>query len=299
MSTRRFAEGERVKEERRPPEPAPLPLHALLRMQQGAGNQAVGRILARAKYKQTEVRKQVNDAAKAGAGTKDAILLAIYNEMRFTYDPLPALFTKVDVATAKLVELGSIDQDDVAAFAAAAEAKMAGPTTGATGAKGKKGKKAGGTVKSPDEVLKEEIAADRGAIKSSMGDHVLKGAWRTDNRPSGFHTKNGGSTTHEAFGTVTKVSDLVYQQSVRAIDEPRNVKQTQSTFFPDSANADDVIDAITSVYGKHGREKGRSTVGYPKALVGIKLTQRDGTAFPDADPRPGEGYDDSFKPKKR
>ncbi|WP_037497782.1 EndoU domain-containing protein [Solirubrobacter soli] len=296
MSTRRFAEGERVQKERRPPEPAPLQLHALLRMQQGAGNQAVGRILARAKYKPTEVRKQVNTAAADGAGTKDAILLAIYNEMRFTYDPLPPVFSKVDVATAKLIELGSIDADDVLAFAAAAEAKVSG---GTGSAKGKKGKKAGTTVKSPEETLKAEIEADRGAIKSSMGDHVLKGAWRTDNRPSGFHTKNGGSTTHEGFGTITKVTDLVYQQSVRAVDEPRNVKPTQSTFFPDAANADDVIDAITSVYGKHGREKGRSTVGYPKALVGIKLTQRDGTAFPDADPIPGEGYDKGFKPKKR
>jgi hypothetical protein len=38
-------------EQRRPPEPSPLPLHAVLALQRSAGNQAVGRVLARLSWR--------------------------------------------------------------------------------------------------------------------------------------------------------------------------------------------------------------------------------------------------------
>jgi hypothetical protein len=282
MHVRTFAEGNR-EQERRPPEPAPLPLHAVLALQRAAGNQAVGRVLARQTFKDREIRSDVKGAVAAGHKTRDAILLAIYNEMRLTLREDEKPFSRVSVAVEKLIAGNKMDAEDAEKFAAEAEKQLKG----------------GGATVSPAEQLRTEIAEDRGAIMTAMGEHVLRGGWSTANRPAGFHTTQGRSRTHEAFGAVTAAANNTYQQSVREIADTRNVKPTQSTFFPDTASADDVIDAITSVYGKRGKAKGRKSVAYPEALQGIPLTQREGTAFPNtAEPVPGVGYDNDYKPPK-
>ena len=106
--------------------PAPPTPHVLLALQRGAGNQAVTRMLARAKWKPGEVRKQVKDAKAGGAGTKQAVLLAIYNEMRHSLDPEPPEYKKVDAATKSLIAAGWIDAEDVKAFEQEAEAIISG-----------------------------------------------------------------------------------------------------------------------------------------------------------------------------
>jgi hypothetical protein len=271
----------------RPSEPAPPPLHAVLALQRTAGNQAVGRILARNKIKGPQAKAAVTGATKSKPKPADAteLLLAIYNKLGADHE---APYDTVKAAVKDLKAAGVIDDGDVTYFQGEADKLFPADDGGA----GKKQAASG--------ELKEEIKNERTAIITAMGEHVLRGGWRTDNRPGGFHTKNGGSTTHEAFGRATKLDSNTYQQSVREIADPKNVKPTQSTFFPDSASADDVIDAITSVYGASGKKRKRKTVAYPDALAGIPLTQRDGTAFPDTAPEPleGEGYNSGYKPKK-
>ena len=260
MNTRRFAEGERVKEERRPPEPAPLPSHVLLRLQQSAGNQAVGRVLARNKIKTPAAKAAVTGATKSKPKPTNAteLLLALYNKLGTGHG---GPWAKVSDAVDALTTAQVIDAGDATYFQNAADTTF--PTVSA-GAKKKQ---------SATDQLKSEIEADRGAIMAEMGDHILLGAWRTDNRPSGYHTKKGDSTTHEGFGKVTKGEYGTYQQSVREKDDPKNVKEHQSTFFPDKAGKDDVIDAVTSVYGESAKKKGRSSVAYPDTLKGIPLTR--------------------------
>ncbi len=272
---------------RRRPDPAPLPLHAVLALQRTVGNQAVGRVLARNKIKTPQAKAAVTGATKSKPPPTNAtqLLLALYNKLGATHG---APFATVDAAVTALTTAQVIDNGDATYFQAEADKLFPADDGGA------------GKRQAASAQLKQEIEAERGAIMAEMGEHVLRGAWRTDNRPAGFHTKNGGSTTHEAFGKDTKREHNTYQQSVREIGNSENVKPTQSTFFPDTASADQVIDAITSVYGASGRKKKRQTVAYPDTLAGIPLTQREGTAFPDTAAKPlgGEGYDEKYKPKK-
>lgn len=310
MHHRELTEGERV-QERRPPEPAPLPLHALLRMQQGAGNQATVRMLAREKYTARQVHKVIAMAQGPGITTADALVLAVYNEIRLELDPDPGVFGDIATAEKKLLELNKIEADDIANFRSAAEKVFpaAQPAAAGRGGKPKKEKKS----KAPKvdkgaaaEALKAQIDRDRGEINRHFGTHVLKGAFREDHRPSGFHTINGGSPTHEAFGKKTTGEFGTYRQSVREIADKKNVKETQSTFFPDSASADEVIDAMTSVYGATA-EKGRKSVAYPDKLKGMPLASlglggksKEPTIFPGTftGGDPGEGFDDAYKPKR-
>src|SRR5262245_52253635 len=82
------------------PKPSPPPLHVLLALQRTAGNHAVTRMLARAKYKPSQVKSEVKSTMKSEAPTnKVGLLLAIYNEMRFSLDPQPDKFTTVKTAT--------------------------------------------------------------------------------------------------------------------------------------------------------------------------------------------------------
>ena len=83
MHHRELAEGESV-QERRPPEPAPLPLHALLELQRRAGNQAVGRVLAREKVPDQRRNGFVKAATtgKTAATSADALLLAMLQRLR-------------------------------------------------------------------------------------------------------------------------------------------------------------------------------------------------------------------------
>jgi hypothetical protein len=299
MHQRELPEGARVKE-RRPPEPAPLPLHALLRMQQTAGNQAVGRVLARKPlFKPSEVKKLVANAIADGARTEKDILLAIYNEMRLAIDPTPKAFTDPEAAVEPLTVGRQMNGEDHELFTQEAAAKAPHQS--------KKKEKAPKTDKgAAGEKHKKQVETDRGEILGKFGPHVLKGGFREDDRPSGFHTINGGSATHEAFGKKTTGENATYRQSVREIDDRKNVKETQSTFFPDAATADEIIDAMTNVFGATA-EKGRRTVAYPDKLKGLPLTSlgmsgksKEPTIFPATfvGGDPGEGYDPSHKPKK-
>ena len=267
MHHRELAEEERVRE-RRPPEPAPPPLHALLALQQSAGNQAVGRVLARAMYKPSEVRSEVKQAKAGGAATKQAILLAIYNELRLTIDPTPKPFTKVDTAVAAL--LGKrIDQEDADAFDAEADAVISGkPVDRAATA---------------EAALKKGIKDKRESVKGRYAKHIFFGEFMKSDgvTPTGYHSVTGPSTTHQKFGARTNIATdaegEVYQQSVRSVADPTKKKKYQSTFFPDDAEQDDVIAAIATV-----EELGYSSVQYPAKLKGMKLRKTGGTIYPES-----------------
>jgi hypothetical protein len=311
MHHRELTEGERVRE-RRPPEPAPLPLHALLELQRSAGNQAVGRVLARKPlYKRGEVRRHVAQAVEGGAATVETILLAIHNELSRSLGDAPAGYTDVATAEAALIKAGQMNAEDPPIFLAEATAQLpAQPLPAAATGRGKptrekKEKKPKGPTKEEAEAaLKERIAADRPAIVAGFEEHVIVGAFRKDHRPSGFHMEGSGSTTHRAFGETEKAGDTwgTYQKSVVDRDDPQNIKPYKSTFFPESASKNDILDAITSVYGASA--KGQKTVAYPDKLRGMPLIKHDSsdekTVFPDTmDPAEGEGFSKAYKPKPK
>ena len=135
---------------------------------------------------------------------------------------------------------------------------------------------------------------------------MLKGGFKDTGRPSGYHAVKGNSTTHKAFGKKTTGDFGTYQQSVHEIGDEPNVKEWQSTFFPDSASDADVIDAIASVYGDNVPSK-RSTVGFPDTLKGIPLTSLgitgksiEPTVYPDTfDAAGGEGFNRSTRRSAR
>src|SRR3954451_15060717 len=117
MRHRELAEGERV-QERRPPAPGPPPVAAGLAMQQGAGNQAVGRMLAR-QVVADKRRSTLVVASKGGKRTGDARLLHIYNELRkgiTAPPPVPPVFTTVAGNDAVLIARGVADQEDIDFF---------------------------------------------------------------------------------------------------------------------------------------------------------------------------------------
>jgi hypothetical protein len=266
---------------------APSP-HALLALQRSAGNQAVAGVIARHIHGAKDVRDDVKWAMRAPGevpGTKNELILLVLNAIRDKLDPAPAKFTNVNAAVKSLKALKKLDDEDFTLLEA-----EAGKQFGAQAA----------PAVTPAEQLKAEVEADRKDMDTTMFDHVLLGATSVDKRPSGYHSTQGGSGTHEAFGARTDGENGTYQRSVRFTADRPNVKPTQSTFFPNTANAEDVKNAITSVYGKRGRELGVQSVRYPETLKGIKMTQREGTAFPlSTPPLPGEGYDEKYSKKKK
>ena len=297
MNTRRFAEGERVKEERRPPEPAPLPLHALLELQRTAGNQAVGRMIARQKVpdqRRSGFLKQVT-TGKTGTTTAATTLLAMLNAYGLTVKP-KALGPWVDpeVAITALKAAKKFDDDDEREFRKAADDKFPAPR-----AEGAEAGPDANTVR-----LETEIAEDRQAVEDQFSVHIFDGIWKTNGEPGGYHSVRGNSATHEAFGKETPIgAQGVYQQSVRQKDDHTNIKESQSTFFPKTASKDDVIKGVTTVFGARGRQRGLTTMQYPKDLKGIVLQQIDATTvFPaGGGGKRGEGWmsaEDKKKAKK-
>ena len=263
-------------DERRPREPAPLPLHAALALQQSAGNQAVGRVLARAKFKPKarETKLQGANKGKTKPANADELLLKVYNELRVGGTPA---FTKVSDAVDALKLAGVIEDDDAAAFAAAASKMFGG------------GKKDVGAAML--EELKAKVAEKRPGIDGQYKQHIFFGDFKADKQtPTGYHSIKGPSTTHERYGAKTVVpTDAtgveVYQQSVRSIKAPDKKKQYQSTFFPDNVEMDEVLDAITSVYGMTPQPK---TVQYPAKLKGMKLRKTGGTVYPESEDKNSE-----------
>jgi EndoU nuclease-like protein len=215
MRVGEFAEGKRG-QERRPSEPAPLPLHAMLALQQSAGNQAV------------------------------------------------------DDAVNQLTTDGVIDASDAEFFVA---------ETGAT-------KKTASTrmAETRGTSMAAEIAEKRPGIEGKYKQHIFFGDFKADKKtPTGYHSIKGPSTTHARYGTASDVATDapiggVYQQSVHSVADPTKTKEYQSTFFPDEATMDEILDAITSVYGVTPQPK---AVTYPARFKGMKLRKTGNTIYPE------------------
>jgi hypothetical protein len=211
--------------------------------------------------KDSDLRNLVKEAAKTAQPNSTAILLTIYNEMRFEIDPTPGPFNSLVKARAAMITAKRIDAED-SAFLDVEAARM---------------QQAGGD---PAEALRlrilASIVAKRDGIEGKYGHHIFSGDYNSDGIPTGFHSKVDGSGTHEAYGGVTDVGNTgAYQQSVRRQDN-QTQKPVQSTFFPDAANHANVIDAITVVYGY-----GLSTVAHVDASVnGMLLEKKGNTVFP-------------------
>jgi hypothetical protein len=276
MRHRELPEGERV-QERRPPEPAPLPLHAVLALQQSAGNQAVGRVLAR-QVVDNKRRGTLVVGSKRGKRTGDAALLWIYNELRTkitTPPPVPA-FTTVAGADTVLTGRGVADQEDIDYFKEQLAEKQS---------------KASKVAKGLAASLPEEIAKRRGAVDAKYKKHIFDGDVQRNDKttPTGYHSKAGASSTHEAYGGTTPIDNKVggiYQQSVRL--KGGKSKSLQSTFFPDTASVDDVMNAITSVYGGFTPQPTSAT--YPDSLKGLTFAKEGDTIYP------GGGRDNPAEP---
>jgi hypothetical protein len=268
MNVRELAEG-KTEQERRPSEPAPLPLHALLALQQSAGNQAVGRALARQVVK-TPRRKTLVTGSKGGKREGDARLLYIYNQLRAEMSVVPAVFTDVEDAVDQLTTDGVIDASDAEFFLA---------ETGAT-----KKTASARMAETRGASMAEEIAEKRPGIEGKYKQHIFFGDFKADKKtPTGYHSIKGPSTTHERYGTPSDVATDatiggVYQQSVRSVADRTKKKEYQSTFFPDDASMDEVLDAITSVYGVSPQPK---TVTYPARFKGMKLRKTGETIYPE------------------
>jgi hypothetical protein len=169
--------------------------------------------------------------------------------------------TSLVAALKALKDGGRLDEEDVTALEPEA----------------RRSQQAGGD---PAELVRlrivEKIAARSNAVEAKYGQHIFQGDIAAGT-PTGFHSKADGSATHEAYGTITPVGNgTAYQQSVRTRTPPAVRKPIQSTFFPDAASHQQVIDAITSVY-----EAGLSTVGHVDPVVnGLRLSKRGDTVFP-------------------
>jgi hypothetical protein len=134
------------------------------------------------------------------------------------------------------------------------------------------------------EDLRTEVKAKRPSIEAKHKHHIFQGDFKAGDKdaPTGYHSKNGktASATHEAYGGTTDVpNDVggVYQQSVRSTKAPFKKKDYRSTFFPDDATEDDILDAITSVYGLGSQS---ASVTYPPKLKGMTLQKIGATIFP-------------------
>ena len=258
--------------------PGPLRPSTVLALQRTVGNHATLTLLghdrpaagaasgASALQRQTLSAAQIKDWIRwerdpGIRANSTALLLSIYNQMRLNLDPTPAAFTSLAVARKALKDGGQLDQEDVTALEAEA----------------RRSQQAGGD---PAELVRlrivEKIAARSGAVDAKYGQHIFQGDIAAGT-PTGFHSKADGSATHEAYGTITPVGNgAAYQQSVRTQTPPRVNKPIQSTFFPDAASHQQVIEAIASVY-----EAGLSTVGHVDPVVnGLRLAKRGDTVFP-------------------
>ena len=70
---------------------------------------------------------------------------------------------------------------------------------------------------------------------------------------------------------------------MRSIEDRTKKKEYESTFFPDDAEVDEVLDAITTVYALKF-----STVQHPPKLKGMKLRKTGGTVYPDSEDKYSE-----------
>jgi len=204
--------------------------------------------------------KWMSWALKNADPNLQAIMLAIYNQMRIEIDPAPDVFNSLVTARQTLIAAGKIDAEDAANLEAEASLRQ----------------QAGGD---PAELVRlqtvAKIDAKYNAVDAKYGQHIFQGDF-SGVTPTGYHSKIDGSATHQAYGTATAIGGGVYQQSVRSIAAPANTKTNQSTFFPDNATHVQIIRGIASVY-----EAGLSQIGHVHANVnGLRLEKRGDTVYP-------------------
>jgi hypothetical protein len=216
--------------------------------------------------------------------TADELMLAMLRAYGATLQrlkPPPQPWTTIAEAVKSLTDSNKFEDSDEKAFRQAALARIP-PTAG----------QAQAAAEADVNATRQRLRKERKPVEEKFGDHIFKGITKTDGEPGGYHSINGTSPTHEAFGKETPLEKGVYQQSVRFISEPTNVKKTQSTFFPKTATKDDVLDGITSVFGVTGSAKGTMTMSFPDNLKDIKLQQIDATTvFPaGGGAKTGEGW---------
>jgi EndoU nuclease-like protein len=264
MHVREFAEGNR-EQERRPPEPAPLPLHALLALQQSAGNQAVGRVLARQKIKPQRLKGFVTSVTKTKPVPTDeeGMLLALYKKVQ------AGAWATSDQARDALLLARKIDQEDVTAFESAAKE----PFSANTGPVNKRGAEVAARI---EENAKKDLAA----VERTYAKHIFDGEHDSDGLPIGYHSIAGNSKTHEAYGAKSDINSAVpgvYQQSVRDKKDKKKKKGTQSTFFPDDVSRRDILLAVANVYGANAEVR---SVVYPATLKGMTFDSHEGTVYP-------------------
>ena len=239
-------------EERRPPKPvAAMPPHALLALQRSAGNQAVGRLLARSMYKHGRGAQTEDPGAMTSPGASRRRRRRCCS--RSTTGCAPALEPPVPeiVADGRRRQLearngshrrrGHRPRFDTAA---ALEIRRRGSVD-----RGARCWRKQLTAEGQGEAARRSTAAPqtphlRGRLQGRRAD------------PTGYHSITRQDAVDDARGVRRAdrrwptTSPGVYQRSVRsraAPTEPQDVPQ--STFFPDTASEDDVLDAITSVYG--------------------------------------------------
>ena len=215
MHHRELTEGERV-QERRPPEPAPLPLHALLALQQSAGNQAVG---ARARAPEghrpapQRLRQVGAMAGKTGATTADALLLAMCNALRrITLKPAPGAMADADAAITALMAVQPVkfDAEDETAFAQGRERQVPRRPTAAQAARRRRtrsgsSRRSGRTApeverKFSDHIFKGDLEDQRRARRLPLGQRQLadaRGVRRrdADGRPRASTSRASGPRT--------------------------------------------------------------------------------------------------------
>jgi hypothetical protein len=204
--------------------------------------------------------------------TADELLLAMLNAYGAGFPRIksPAPWTSAAAAIESLIAANKFDKQDEEEFRKAALVRFPPNAQQAQAA-----------AEADVSQTRARLRQERDPVEKKFGDHIFKGITKTDGEPGGYHSINGTSPTHEAFGAETELDRGVYQQSVRFISDPTNVKKTQSTFFPKAASKDDVLDGITSVFGKTGSAKGTMTMSFPDTLKDIKLQQIDDkTIFP-------------------
>jgi Bacterial EndoU nuclease len=120
---------------------------------------------------------------------------------------------------------------------------------------------------------------------SSVKNHILKGDFGSSDTPTGFHTKIGGSTTHQAYGTKTDIGNGVYEQSVkgrRRSTSSWKKKPKQSTFFPDKVGTadtteDDLKNAVNSAGARSDKKVTNPSAWNSITLKAIGST----TVFPE------------------
>ena len=241
--------------------------HSIARISGDAVQRASsGGVLQLMKYKQSEIRRMVREAAKTAQPNRVALLLEVYNQMRYEIDPTPVAFTTVLAGRTALIAANRIDAEDADALDAEATQMQ----------------QAGGDAAEATRIrIEGQIAAGRGATEGAYAQHIFQGDTKAG-VPTGYHSTVDGSATHEACGTATNLANTsaggnaAYQQSVRLQAGARTRKPIQSTFFPDDATHNNVIDAITAVY-----TLGMKTVAYVADTVnGLKLAKRGDTVFP-------------------